>query len=282
MTRKASCAVACGSLPPPEWSIAHMFYVHGELLFDACPEDLAIAAFRVGKDRYKEETIRPLLEEARSGQCRAYPIPIFFRVDLYERDRWGRVAKDHYLVDSLALAKLYCVAAKTLALVHSHGGATYYHFILMELRDRERLKGLLEELKGERRRVGPAATTALKRLYLSRLYSGNVWEVAVAKTANRANLAAVERLALYDLSKYDKLGEALNASAKYLHDEDAHRLAVEVAESLETYFETGRVEHLYDAARLLHGHARRADCDAACHYARALLPGIREVVKKGS
>jgi len=291
MTRRRATtgAVACGSLPPPEWSIAHMFYTHGELLFDMCPEDLPVKAFKAGKDRYKEDTLKPLLDEARSGRCRAYPIPLFFRVDFYERDRWGRLAKNHYLVDSLTLAKLYCGAAKTLALAHgrdtgaskgrSRGGATYYHFILLRERvERERFDAILEELKVERRRIGPAATTALKRLYLSRLYSGKLWEVVVAKTNNRANLVAMERLALYDLSPYEKLKEALDASAKYLGDEDAHELAVEIAESLETYFETGRVEHLYDTLRVLHGHARRADCDASCRYARVLLPGIREVV----
>jgi len=282
MTRRraATGTVTCGSLPPPEWSIAHMFYTHGELLFDACPEDLPVKAFKAGKDRYKEPTIKLLLEEARSGHCRAYPIPLFFRVDYYERDRWGRLAKDHYLVDSLTLAKLYCGATKTLALAHSHRGATYYHFILLRNAvERERFNALLEELLGERRRIGPAATTALKRLYLSRVYNGEVWEVAVAKTQNRANLVAMERLMLYDLPPCEELRRALERSAKYLSDEEAHRLAVETAESVEAYFETGRVEHLYDALRLLHGHARRENCGAACRYARIMYKVVRYITR---
>jgi len=285
MTRRRATVgkAECGSLPPPEWSLAYRFCAHGGALFDACPGDLPIKKFHTSHD--KVGAYAQLLEEAKSGECKAYPLPIFFRVEFYEYDAWGRKAKDHYPVDSLSLAKLYCGASKALALVHvpksKSSSATYYHFVLLGLADRERLAALVEALAGERRRIGPAATTALKRLYLSRLYSGEVWEVAVAKTRNRANLAAVERLALYDLSKYGELREALDRSASYLRDEDARGLAVEAAESLEAYFETGRVEHLYDALRLLHGHAGKADCDGACRYAKIMLKGLREVVLRG-
>jgi len=289
-------AADCGSLLPPRWSVLYMFYEHGDVLMreGACQEDLQVDQFLTGKKAAEGEFnggFQELLGEMQSGSCRAYLPPRFFRFEYYELDKWGQYVRETLALDSQSLAKVLCGAAKTLTLSHrpKKGGPIYHHFVLVEnpgaYAERLAYRALAETvntLQSERKRLPPDVTMALKRLYLSRIHElGVVYEVVVAKEGNRSNLKAVERLPLYNLARYPQLREALERSAKYLREEDAYKIAVEVAESLEAHFETCRVEHLYDALRVLHGVANRENCDASCWYARVLLPGVREVVERG-
>jgi len=286
--------VDCGSLLPPSWSVLYKFYEHGDVLMrgSACQEDLQIDQFLGGKSAKGmfKGSFRELLDEIIAGNCRAYVPPLFFRFEFYEYDKWGRLVKDSFVLDSQSLAKVLCGATKTLAFVHKpkKSGPPYYYFVLLEgaeaFADKLKFEDFVDainKLREERKRLWPDSTTALKRLYLSRVYRGVVWEVVVVKGKNRTNLVSAERLPLYNLGCYSKFDKALERSVKYLGDEDAHKLAVEIAESLEAYFETRRIEHLYDALRVLHGVANKENCDVACWYARVLLPGIREVVERG-
>lgn len=288
--------VNCGSLPPVRWSLLHMFYEHGDALWELCQrEGIDVKPFltkgKAAKREFKGD-FKDLLNEVQSGKCRAYVPPRPLRFEFYEYDKWGKLVRETetFILDSLSLAKVFCGVAKTLVLRYrsEREDSTYYHFVLMEnpktYSESLTFDALVEaigRLRDERRRLPKEATTALKRLYLSRVHKDVVYEVVIAEGGQRSNLKAVERLPLYNLTCYRRLHESLEKSAKYLHEEDAYNVAVEVAESLEAYFETGRIEHLYDALRVLHGVANKENCDAACWYARVLLPGIREVVEGG-
>jgi len=300
----AGGAVDCGSLPPPRWSVLHMFYEHGDVFMQegVCRKDLQIDKFLGSKEAewVFKGSFQELLNEVRTGNCRAYVPPRFFRFEYYECDKWGRLVRDFFVLDSQSLAKVLCGA--TMTLVPDYGESGHYYFVLAEnpkayaeKQKFEKLIATIDKLCNVRKQLPPDSTTALRRLYLSQVYNGVVWEVVVAKGHNRSNLVAVERLPLYNLSYYPRLGKALNNSIRYLaefsrdkrkrerHDaREVYKLAMEVAESLEAYFETRHIEHLYDALRMLHGVANKEYCDAACWYARVLLPGIREVVKKRS
>jgi len=284
--QSAGSVVDCSSLPPARWSVLHMFYEHGDALWDICQRgDVDIKPFltkgRVAKGEFGGD-FKDLLNEVLSERCRAYVPPRFLRFEFYEYDKWGRLVRESFTLDSLSLAKVLCGMALTRVQV---ARPPYYHFVLLEnphaYAERQTLHSLLKVVQDGRKQLPQDATTALKRLYLSRAYDGVVYEVVVAGGGQRSNLKAVERLPLYNLSCYPELQNALERSAKYLHIEDAYNVAVEVAESLEAYFETRRIEHLYDALRTLHGMANKENCDATCWYTRVLLPGIREVVKKG-
>jgi len=284
--RVAEGAVGCGSLPPARWSLVYKFYEHGDVLMriGACRADLE------GADKFLTKTAEAefqgafsqLLDEVKSGRCNAYLPPHIFRFEYYELNKWGEYDRNTNRVDSESLAKVLCGAYYTL--VGQREGQLY--FILLgnpeAYAESVNFVKILDEMREERKKLPYDATTAVKRLYLSRVgVPGVLYEVVVEKGSRKSVLKSFEAIPTYNLSCYQRLRESLEKSAKYLHDEDAYNVAVEVAESLEAYFETGRVEHLYDALRVLHGVANKENCDAACRYARALLPGIREVVERG-
>ncbi|MEZ0248719.1 MAG: hypothetical protein ABWJ97_05550, partial [Thermoproteus sp.] len=175
-----------------------------------------------------------------------------------------------------------CGAALSYAGIYQHGDAWYYVYAVPT--SKEPWKDVLP-LAESRAKIPPYASHAVKRLWMSALWGNpTTYMELVFQKGQRVTLVYADRIALYDLSQYRGLANALRETAGLLRNDDVMKLAELVASRLQMYLTVfdlvgggrrGRAEYLADMLRVLRG-VLSSDSSSGAEraFAAAMLRGI--------
>lgn len=203
------------------------------------------------------------------------------KANFYEYNRGFKEEEVSLTADQIVIA--LCGAVLSYVGMYKHGDSFYYVYAIpMHGKD---LISLVDPLVKKRMDLPPDVGHAVKRLWMSALWKSPYMEL-VFQSGNRVTLAGLERVHLYEISRYPDLQNALKNTANLLSDvaELAELVASKFQMFYTAYEEVGgmkrrRVEYLLDLLRILRGVLiSEASSYAEKKFAEEMLKGISSVV----